>query len=59
MNNWTHGGDLGGTVPQNLIWGTAHASVPPPNILRSSVKGCAEKYEVTKKRRDGGILCVK
>ena len=29
----------GGTVPQNLRWGTAHASVPPN--ISSSVIGCA------------------
>jgi len=45
------GGDLGGTggrSPKIFGWGTAHASVPP-NTWRSSVKGCAGKYEVTKK----------
>ena len=46
------GGDLagtGGTVPKK-IWGegTAHASVPL-NILRSSVVGCARKYEQSEK----------
>ena len=29
-------------------WGTVHAS-SPPNILRSSVVGCARKYEEIKK----------
>src|SRR6218665_632354 len=39
----------GGTVPPtNLRWGTAHASVTP-DILRSSVVGCARKYEQSKK----------
>jgi len=38
-------GETGGRSPPK-IWGggTAHASVPP-NILRSSVVGCAGKYE--------------
>src|SRR6218665_3256587 len=42
-------GRTGGPAPQNLRWGTAHASVPP-NILRSSVIVCAQKYEQSKKR---------
>src|SRR6218665_2879927 len=29
---------------------------PPPNILRSSVVGCARKYEQSKKRCHKGIL---
>ena len=41
-------GGTGGTVPQDLRLGTAHASVPP-NILRSTVIGCEAKYELTKK----------
>jgi len=44
-------GDLrgtGGTVPQKFEVGTAHALVRP-NILRSSVVGCAWKYEQSKK----------
>src|SRR6218665_1605820 len=40
----SRGGDLGGlggrSLPKNLRWETAHALVPP-NILRSSVVGCA------------------
>src|SRR6218665_2981365 len=49
--NWqfSMGGDLhvGGTVgtPPNLRWGTARVSVPPPNILRSTVMGFEAKYE--------------
>jgi len=42
-----HGRRLGNGTPKFEV-GTAHASVPQ-NILRSSVKGCAGKYEVTKK----------
>ena len=40
------GGDLGGLGdgPPKFEVGTAHASAPP-NILRSSVVGCAGKYE--------------
>ena len=44
-------GNLGdwGTVPPKFEVGrTAHAFVPP-NILRSSVVGCARKYEKSKK----------
>jgi len=46
------GGDLGGTgrtVPQNLRWGMAHASVPPifgEVVLRDAWEKCM----VTKKR---------
>ena len=29
---------------------------PPPNILRSTAMGCEAKYELTKKRCQGGIL---
>jgi len=29
QSNYSHGGETGGTVPQNLRWGTAHASVSP------------------------------
>src|SRR6218665_3907000 len=45
------GGDLGGTggtVPQNLRWGDGPC-IGPPNILRSSVVGCACKYEQSEK----------
>ena len=42
------GGDLGGTVPQSLRWGDGPC-IRPPNILRSSVVGCARKYEQSKK----------
>ena len=41
---YTMGGDIGGTVPQNLRWGMAHAS-DPPNIWKSSVIGNVRKYE--------------
>ena len=58
-NERLRGGDLGGTggtvPPQNLRWGTAHALVPP-NILRSSVVGCAWKYEQSE---NGGFLVRK
>ena len=49
----SRGGDLeraGGTVPQNLRDG------PSPDTLRSSVDGCARKYEQSKKRCHKGIL---
>src|SRR6218665_3017268 len=46
------GGDLGGlrqAVPQNLRWGTAHASVS--SIFKEVVlRDAREKYEVTEKR---------
>ena len=37
-----------GKVPQNLRWGTAHASVPPI-FLEVVFVGCARKYEQSKK----------
>ncbi len=40
-------GGLGGRSPQNLRWG--RPMHPSPNIWRSSVIGCAAKYELTKK----------
>jgi len=43
---------MGGS-PQNLRRGTAHASVPP--IFREVI-GCVAKYELTKKRCDGGTF---
>src|SRR6218665_4229608 len=36
-------------VPPNLRWGDGPC-IRPPNILRSSVVGCARKYEQSKKR---------
>ena len=50
------GGDLGelGDGPPKIEVGTAHA--PPPNILRSSVVGCARKYEQSKKTCHQGII---
>ena len=45
-------GDLGGLgdgPPKKIEVGTAHASVPLPNISRSSVIGCEAKYELIKK----------
>ena|SRR6218665_1721963 len=41
-------GGTGGTVPQNLRWGTDGPCIRPSNILRSSVIGCVAKYELTK-----------
>ena len=44
------GGNLGGTgktVPQKCEVGDGPC-ICPPNILRSSVIGCAAKYELTK-----------
>ena len=38
-----------GRSPQNLRWGDGPC-IGPPNILRSSVIGCAWKYEPSKKR---------
>src|SRR6218665_451539 len=46
---------LGGRSPQSSRWGTAHAFVLP-NILRSSVVGCARNYE---KREEGVFLARK
>src|SRR6218665_3474123 len=45
------GGDLGetgGTVPPKFEFGGGPC-IRPPNILRSSVVGCARKYEKCKK----------
>ena len=42
------GGDLGGTVPLKFEVGDGPC-IRPPNISRSSVMGCAGKYEVLKK----------
>src|SRR6218665_3235246 len=48
-------GASGGAVPPKFeVGGTAHAFVPP-NILRSSVVGCARKYEKSKK----GVFLVR
>ena|SRR6218665_173962 len=55
------GGDLGrtgGPSPKDLRWGTAHVSAPSPNILRSTVMGCEAKYELIKKRCQGGNILV-
>src|SRR6218665_2799833 len=54
------GGDIegtGGTVPPKFEVGTARASAP--HILRSSVIECEAKYELTKKRCQGGIFLSK
>src|SRR6218665_312538 len=40
---------LGGRSPQSLRWGDSPC-IRPPNILRSSVVGCARKYAKSKKR---------
>ena len=48
-DNKARGGNLGGTVPQSLRWGDG-PRIRPPNILRSSVVGCARKYEKSLKR---------
>src|SRR6218665_509255 len=32
---------------------------PSPNILRSTIIECEEKYELVKKRSEGGIFCSK
>ena len=45
----------GGRSPQELRWGTAHASVPP-TILRSSVCRMVWKHEQSKKRCHQGII---
>src|SRR6218665_1166941 len=47
MHSKHRGGDLG-TVPQNLRWGNVPC-IRPPNILRSSVVGCAGNHEKSKK----------
>src|SRR6218665_35125 len=53
------GGDLGGTrgdgPPQKCEVGERPMH-PSPNILRSSVVGCARKYEQSQKRCHKGIL---
>src|SRR6218665_2726186 len=41
-------GDWGDGPPQNLRWGDGPC-IRPPNISRSSVVGCAQKYEKSKK----------
>src|SRR6218665_479848 len=43
-----------GAVPQSLRWGDGPC-IRPPNILRSSVVGCARKYEKSKK----GVFLVR
>jgi len=51
------GGDLGGTGGRSpKIWGGDGPCIRPSNILRSTVIGCVEKYELTKKRCQGGIF---
>src|SRR6218665_1444082 len=42
------GGDLGGRSPQKFEVG-GRPMHPSPNILRSSLVGCARKYEQSKK----------
>jgi len=44
-----------GTVPQNLRWGDGPC-IRPPNILRSSVVGCAREHEQSRKRCYEGII---
>jgi len=41
--------DWGAVFPQSLRWGDGPC-IRPPNILRSSVVGCARKYGKSKKR---------
>src|SRR6218665_3448506 len=41
-------GETGGRSPQSLRWGDGPC-IRPPNILRSSVVGCAGKYEELKR----------
>src|SRR6218665_3264207 len=41
-------GGLGDGPPQSLRWGDGPC-IRPPNILRSSVVGCARNYEKSKK----------
>jgi len=48
-------GELGETVPQNLRWGIAHASVPP--IFWEAVLGYMEACESTKRKKNEH-LCV-
>ena|SRR6218665_116471 len=54
--------ETGGTVPPKFEVGDGPC-IRPPNILRSSVVGCARKYEKSKKRcflvRKGLGLCAK
>ena len=52
------GGDLGGRGTVQPKFEVGGRSMHP-SIWRSSVKGCAGKYEVTKKGEDGEICCVK
>ena len=42
--------------PQSFRWGDGPCIRPPPNILRSSVVGCARKYEKSKKN---GVFIVR
>ena len=49
------GRDLGGWSSQK-VWGGGGPCIRPPNILGSSVVGCARKYEQSKKRCYKGIL---
>jgi len=57
-NAWCHGGDLGdwGKRCPN-IWGWGRPMHPSPNILRSSVIGCVEMYELIESKCNGGIFC--
>jgi len=48
-------GNWGDGPPQNLGWGTAHASVPPI-FLEVVLSRCARKYEQSKKWCHQGIL---
>ena len=55
---WTIlGGDLGGTggTPPKFEVGDGPC-IRPPNILRSTIMGSEAKYELTKKRCQGGIF---
>src|SRR6218665_2416800 len=50
-------GGLGGRSPKKVEVGKSmHSHRPPPNILRSSVVGCARKYEQSEKRCHQGIF---
>ena len=51
---WVETWGTGGTVPPNLRWGR-RPMYPSPNILRSTVIGCEGKYELTKRRCQGGF----
>jgi len=53
---WTAWGTPG-TVPQNLKWGDGPCIRPPSNILRNNVIRSVAKYELTKKRCQGGNFC--